>query len=219
MRRGPLVVGVVVALASAAGFWELAEDFAYSPAVMHFDTIVSGVIQSWRTPWLNAVMTGVTLTGGFAFVLATTTVVALALWLRLWRGRAIIFTTLVAVGALLSTIAKGQFGRPRPPAAEALVALPVSYSFPSGHSMASLCLGTALAYLALRSGLRPVAKALAVSGCAVYAVAVGVSRVYLGVHWPSDVLASWLLGATWLASAIGAAEAWRPVSEPAATSE
>ena len=66
-----------------------------------------------------------------------------------------------------------------------------------------------IGYLTLRSEMRPAAKYAVVAGCVLYTLLVGVSRVYLGVHWPSDVIASWLLGGAWLALLTGVVESVR----------
>jgi len=209
VRRRPLIVGGLVAFACLAGFWELAEDFAYSAAVRAFDQTVSAAVQSLRAPAMTVVMKAVTVSGGTAVVTVATLALVAVLWLRHKRFESMVVAAAVGGGTLLSTLAKGHFGRDRPPAHSTLIPLPESTSFPSGHTMASLCLGVALGYLAVRSDMRPSAKVAAVAGCVIYAVAVGVSRVYLGVHWPSDVLASWLLGGAWLAVVIGVAESLR----------
>jgi len=209
MNRKPLFVSAAVALACLVGFWELAEDFASSSAVARFDSAVSAAVQALRSPGLTVLMRAVTAAGGTVVVTAVTVVLVLALWRRGRTSDAGFVAAAVGGGALLSALAKGHFGRVRPPANGALISLPESFSFPSGHSMASLCLGTAVAYLALRSEMTRSAKIAVVGGCGAYALAVGVSRVYLGVHWPSDILASWLLGASWLAVVIGVAESRR----------
>jgi undecaprenyl-diphosphatase len=88
--------------------------------------------------------------------------------------------------------------RPRPPPAD--WAMPVGGgAFPSGHATASALAVGFMVWAARRAGVRTagrVAAALALS----WGVAVGVTRVYLGVHWPTDVLGGWLLAAAWLAS-------------------
>ena len=75
--------------------------------------------------------------------------------------------------------------------------------------MASLCLGFATGYVALHSEIKPAAKYAVIAGSVLYTLLVGVSRVYLGVHWPSDVIASWLLGGAWLALLTGVVESVR----------
>jgi len=87
VRRRPLIVGGIVSLFCLAGFWELAEDFAYSPAVLRFDTVVSAAVQSWRSPGMTALMKMATLGGGFAVVTAVAVTIFVVLWLRRRRDR------------------------------------------------------------------------------------------------------------------------------------
>lgn len=207
-RWWPLVIAVAVALVCLAGFWELAEDLASSPTIAIFDQRVSAAVQAFRAPGLTAFMLAVTITGGTVVVAAVT----VAGFLLMWRRRhdfALYFVLAVAGGSFLTAVLKNRFGRVRPPASSALIDLPSSFSFPSGHAMASLSLAVIGCYLALRSGMRPAAKWAVVAALVLWAALVGVSRVYLGVHWPSDVVASWLLGGAWLALVIGVAESRR----------
>lgn len=216
MRR-PTALGAGIAVAALffAGFWELAQVYPTSPAILAFDAAVTSAIQSFRGPVLTRVMVVITVLGATPSVVVG--VVALGVGLAR-RGRhpdTYYAMAVAAGGALLSTFAKGVYGRPRPPAANALVDLPASFSFPSGHTMGSLCLGWALGYAIVSSrSMRPSLKPLLLVFAVLYPVLVGISRVYLGVHWPSDVLASWLLGAAWIALASGVFAAVRPPLEP-----
>lgn len=192
---------LALSLACFAGFFELAEDFAYSPKVMAFDRTVSAWATSFRTPPLTSLMIAVTVMGGTVAV--SVMAVSLALFTaRQGHPRRALYVLVVLVGGVtLSTLMKNLFERPRPPMEGALIALPASFSFPSGHSMGSLCLAWAFSYLVIRSGASRGRVMAAVTASVLYALAVGFSRVYLGVHYPSDVLASWLLGAGWIALA------------------
>jgi len=203
---------VLIALLCVAGFWELAEDFAASPSVAAFDAGVSSAIIALRGPALTLVARIVTTTGDTLTVTLATTVLLFFLWRRRHRFTV---SALVAItgGALVANLLKGRFGRPRPSAVDALITLPASFSFPSGHAMSSLCVAGVVSYLAGRSAMSRGAKITAISALLVWAMAVGLSRVYLGVHWPSDVLASWLLGIGWLALLIGYSEARREVPQ------
>jgi len=216
LRRKPLAVGALVSLVFAVAFWELAEDFARSPVVAAFDAAVSAAVFALRTPQLTAFMRVITFTGGTIAI----SVITLCLVAFLWpRRRDLALTALVAIagGAALANVLKRSFDRARPAAEMALVALPGSFSFPSGHTMSSLCVAGIASYIAGRSAMRPGAKAATIAGLFLWAFLVAFSRVYLGVHWPSDVLASWFLGVAWLALIIGYAEASREAPEAART--
>ena len=121
------------------------------------------------------------------------------LWLQGLRRVALFLLLAIAGGLLLSLALKSGFERPRPE----LVshgAMVYTSSFPSGHSMLSAVVYlTGGALLAMVHSARRVRIYLI--GCSVLAtLLVGVSRVYLGVHWPSDVLAGWAAGAAWAAA-------------------
>jgi undecaprenyl-diphosphatase len=95
---------------------------------------------------------------------------------------------------------KAIFERVRPPAATAIAAAQ-GYSFPSGHAMGSLIVLGSIGYVALRLPLRWKVKSAVLAALATAVVLVGLSRVYLGVHWLSDIAGGWSAGAVWLATA------------------
>lgn len=149
--------------------------------------------------WLEEMFRDFTALGGFGVLSLLTLASAGYLWLQGLR-RIALFVLLAIGGGLLLTLAlKSGFDRPRPD----LVShgsMVYTSSFPSGHSMLS-----AVVYLTGGALLAVVHTARRVRifliGCAVLAtLLVGVSRVYLGVHWPSDVLAGWAAGAAWAAA-------------------
>jgi undecaprenyl-diphosphatase len=134
--------------------------------------------------------------GGTAVLTGLTLAVVVAFALRRKWHVAVYVALAVAGGALASSMLKQLFDRPRPD----LVAHGqdvYTASFPSGHSMLSavtfLTLGALLAGAQQERHMRAYVLALAI----LLTVAVGVSRVYLGVHWPTDVLGGWAAGAAW----------------------
>lgn len=138
----------------------------------------------------------VTALGGALVLALVTMVTAGFLWLD-GKGRMAVFVGLsVATGTLLSTLLKDLFHRPRPELVPHAMHVS-STSFPSGHSMLSAVTYLTLAALLARSHERRRVKVYFMVVAVVLMLMIGVSRVYLGVHWPTDVLAGWIAGAVW----------------------
>lgn len=150
--------------------------------------------------WFEESMRDVTAIGGFTLVTLLTVVATLLLLFHQRRREALIFAGTVILAYASSEVLKAFYDRDRP----MLVAhgsIVYSQSFPSGHSTAAaatfLTLATVLASFETKRRSKALIYALAITGM----IAVGVSRVYLGVHWPTDVLAGWALGASWALAA------------------
>lgn len=146
--------------------------------------------------WLEAALRDVTALGGTA-VLTLLTLVVLA-YLLMARKRATALLVLVSVGGgtLLSSVLKTAFNRPRPDLVAHIVEVS-SASFPSGHAMMSAVVYLTLGALLARVEPEPRLKVFLLGVAVFLAVVVGLSRVYLGVHYPTDVVAGWTLGAGW----------------------
>jgi undecaprenyl-diphosphatase len=150
----------------------------------------------WGPAWVQEMARDVTALGGVAVLTLMTLAVIGYLLLARKRHAAIAVFAAVAGGLILSTLLKLGFDRVRPD----LVphgSLVYTASFPSGHSMMAavtyLTLGALLARVEASIRIKIYLLAVAV----VLTVLVGVSRVYLGVHWPTDVAAGWAVGAAW----------------------
>lgn len=152
-----------------------------------------------RTPTGNRIVTAYTNLGGPVEmpVLATVLAVGLALAWRQWTP--IVLTAATGLGSLLLTmIGKAVVGRTRPPLADAVPPFETSFSFPSGHSLNALALAGIIAYLLVRKQRAAWARALTITAASAFAVTMGLSRVYLGHHWLTDVLVAWSLALGWL---------------------
>lgn len=146
--------------------------------------------------WLELAMRDLTSLGSFTVVALLTLVAIGYLVIHGKRAAALFVLVAIAGGVVLSEGLKHLFGRPRPDLVAHLVEVQTA-SFPSGHAMLSavtfLTLGALLAGTQGRRRL----KAYVISVAILLTLMTGASRVYLGVHWPTDVLAGWCAGAAW----------------------
>lgn len=161
-------------------------------------------------------MRDVTALGGFTVLTVVTIVAVLALLFHRKRLHALVLAVTALGAQVCSEQLKHLYGRPRPD----LVphgSYVYSGSFPSGHSMLSAAIYLTLAMLISSLETRRTTKTLAFVVAAVTMLAIGFSRVYLGVHWPSDVLAGWCIGAAW-AMAAWVVLLWLTHQQPAKSS-
>jgi undecaprenyl-diphosphatase len=151
-----------------------------------------------RTPLLNDVFEVITTFGSFVVLVPVVIVVGLACLRRAGDRLALAFLLLAYAGmAVLVPIIKSWVGRARPPTALAVHTYGF-YAFPSGHAAQAAAVWGAVAVVIARA-LHSRRAAVAVWTAAVtVTLLVGVSRVYLGAHWLTDVLAGWTLGAAWV---------------------
>jgi len=146
--------------------------------------------------WVEEMARDFTALGGVAVLALITFISVVYLLLMKKRRAALMLVVAVGGGLLLSTLFKAGFHRPRPDLVAHLSQVHTA-SFPSGHSMLS-----AVTYLTLGALLSPLhrdwqVKVFLLSTAILITVLVGLSRVYLGVHWPTDVLAGWAAGGAW----------------------
>jgi undecaprenyl-diphosphatase len=143
--------------------------------------------------WLQETARDVTALGGFTVLTLVTVLATVLLTMHGRRRQAAIFAGSVVAAQVTVDVLKGLFGRARPE----LVPhhdLVYSHSFPSGHSAMTPVVYLTLAAIVAAGDDRRSVRWLIVGTAAALTVAVGVSRIYLGVHWPTDVLGGWGLG-------------------------
>jgi undecaprenyl-diphosphatase len=152
-----------------------------------------------RSPGLDRVLTGFTHLGGpTGMTIIAAAITALMVWR--WRSRTPLVLMLIAVtgSLLLTVVGKNVVGRVRPPQSEAVPPYEHSPSFPSGHALNSTVIAGLVAYLLLRRLESQLARVVTVVLAAGWAVAIGLSRVFLGHHWLTDVMFGWVVGLAWL---------------------
>jgi undecaprenyl-diphosphatase len=196
-RRLLLAVGWM--LLAAAAFGHIAEDYLTNDPLARWDVEFARWLAGGRTTAATDVFRAVTFFGSAACVFGLAAVVSLALYRRRRRLEAVLVALVVVGAEVLNVILKLTFHRPRPEFA--LVHLD-TYSFPSGHAMMSTALYGTLAYLAWGRVRTPRRQALLILGAAVFVGSICFSRLYLGVHYLSDVLAGVAGGVFWLAASV-----------------
>jgi undecaprenyl-diphosphatase len=196
------LIAIILAGVSAWGFIEILDEVregdtrAVDEAIILAFRVPGDPADPIGAPWLEEAVRDVTALGSApALVIAVLAVVGFLALAKAWRPA--IFTLAASGGGLIvSSLLKYVVDRPRPD----LVPhgnLIYTTSFPSGHSMMSAVVYLTLAALVTRLIERRRLKGYALGVAVILTFLVGVSRIYLGVHWPSDVLAGWAAGAAW----------------------
>ncbi len=189
LKLSALFFGVIAPLVM---FGDLAEDVLEKEAFF-FDRPILMFMHSHATQVLDMVMVFITRVGS-AVVLVPLNILVFGLLIYQKRRRDALFWALAVMGAtVLNFIAKHAFARMRPDLWMSILPEP-TYSFPSGHAMNSTAVMTALVVLAWNTRWRDLI--LAVGAC--FILLVGLSRIYLGVHYPSDIMAGWAASFAWV---------------------
>lgn len=169
--------------------------------IARFDSLVTEIVQSRESPWLTQAMILFSLIGSLPVV----TVLAIGIMIFLYfvlrhRLEIILFIVIVAGAALLNPLLKLAFQRERPDLYR--LAEATGYSFPSGHSMEAFALYAALAFLLWKHIPKRPGRTTVILLSAFMIVTIGISRIYLGVHYPSDVAGGYLAGCIWFSWSI-----------------
>jgi undecaprenyl-diphosphatase len=172
-----------------------------------FDTWVLVALRHVNSPhnaigpqWLTGGMRDITALGSFTVLFLITVVAVSMLFMHGKNRQAGVLAAGVVLAQVSGELLKLFYGRMRPSFA-VYGDLPTSLSFPSGHSTVATATYFLLALIVAGLEVRIAAKVLVFAMAALLAIAIGVSRVYLGVHWPSDVIAGWCLGGFWALAA------------------
>ena len=206
-----LIAGGAIAAYAGDQFVDLAElVVGKSPELQGIDqTWHDGIIYA-RTPGDTTFFALMSVIGGPAVMGIVTGLMVTFLWIRKRQRWAIYLAVTAGGGALLNLEFKRYFERARPALAE-MLRRAHGYSFPSGHAMGSTVVAGALAYLAVRSLRTWRQKAAAIAFAVTFIVAVAASRVYLGVHWLSDIGAGISCGLLWVITTTVAYETTRRI--------
>jgi undecaprenyl-diphosphatase len=165
----------------------------------HFDQMIREWVHRYASPGMTSAMNAISLLGYNILIVELAIALAIFAWLR-WR-RALLWLAVAMTGSLvLDLTLKYIYHRTRPTAYFGMA--PHSYSFPSGHALCSFCFYGVVAGL-LSARIKSLALQMVIwCLAATLVIAIGVSRIYLGVHYPSDVVAGYLAATVWVGTVI-----------------
>ena len=195
----PLLASLACAVLALIFFFWLAEE-VFEGETNHFDLSVREFIHHYSSATLTKWMQGITFLGSPYVLFSLFTICCAGFLLAKWPRAAAWLAVGVSGSVVLDTSLKLLFHRVRP--VPFFGPLPNSYSFPSGHALSSFCFYGILAGL-LDTRMRSLAVRISIwIAAALLVLAIGVSRIYLGVHYPTDVIAGYVAAAVWVSTLI-----------------
>ncbi|WP_328523263.1 phosphatase PAP2 family protein [Kribbella sp. NBC_00359] len=206
LRYGVLAASAVVVVAGTVGLIILADAATESDGLAAFDPELTADAVSHRTPVLTAIARTLTFIGSAAVLVPLTVVAALVLWrwTRSWRSSAVLVLAMI-VSTVLTSVLKALIGRARPDTALVLGPVSETFAFPSGHTLNSTVFFLTLATLVCARISSRRTRTAILTVAVVLSIGVGLSRVYLGYHWATDVVAGWIVAIVWLVIVLNAA--------------
>lgn len=191
-----LLLGLATAIATLIFFGWLADE-ALEGETRHFDDVTRSAVHQFATPLLTAIMRGLSFVGSTISLTLGTIFVVIRFAMQKWRRESTLFALTMIGAGLLNVTLKLAFKRARPVPFFDLTP-PESYSFPSGHSLTSAVFFGALAViLTARVKSRWVRVAIWIVATLMF-LSIGLSRIYLGVHYTTDVIAGFAAALIWI---------------------
>jgi len=208
-QRVPLlyiVVSLGISALMLAAFGTLAWETLLRNTMVLFDDSFVWLIRYFANPVLDKIMIIITDIGfGTSYIVIVAASFLLLAYLKRWREMGAL-TICLAGGAVLSFLLKILFHRTRPDLFQ--VVHEIGYSFPSGHALATMCFYGMVAFLIMRTISSWRGRLTVMTLTVILSVLIGISRIYLGVHYPTDVVAGYAIGSMWLAFCISLLMWW-----------
>ncbi len=199
-----VLIALSIFMFGMLGFWAIAEDLiepdphSLDYSILYFLRSPDDLSNPLGPLWFEYAVSDVTALGGHAIISILMLSATLYLVATRQMQRAILILAAVVSGALISSVLKLGFDRPRPDIVDHLTHA-MSSSFPSGHAFLSAVVYLSLGALIARAHQQITIRTIVMMGAVLLVLIIGLSRIYLGVHWPTDVVAGWFFGAAWAA--------------------
>jgi membrane-associated phospholipid phosphatase len=191
-----LLLGLTAAIAMLVFLGWLADE-VLDGETRYFDDTTRAAVHTFASPGMTIFMRGISFVGSTYFLAAATTAIVVAFALRRWGREAKLFAITMIGASLLNVTLKLAFKRPRPVPFFDLTA-PESYSFPSGHALASCCFFAGLAAVLSGRIKQKRERAILWTTASFMFLLIGLSRIYLGVHYTTDVIAGFAAALLWI---------------------
>jgi undecaprenyl-diphosphatase len=191
-----LLLGLAAAIGALVFFGWLTDEVLEGDS-RHFDEVTRTAVHQLASPAMTVIMRFLSFVGSTIVLTIGTIIVVVWFAMRKWGREAKLFTATMIGGGLLNVTLKLTFKRARPEPFFDLTP-PETYSFPSGHSLASACFFGALAALLTARIKNRRTKLIVWIVCAAMFLSIGFSRIYLGVHHTTDVIAGFVAALIWI---------------------
>jgi len=193
-----IIVGVLSSLAMTVVFFRIFQE-VLEKDTLYFDQQMANFIYIWRNPGLTKIMIFITNFGAQYMMVIFVLAVIFLIW-RKHKRDALSLVIILVMGVIINLSLKQVIQRPRPVISPLIAES--SYSFPSGHAMNSSVFYLAMSFYVYHLTKRKKLSLLVTMGSIALIILIGLSRIYLGVHYPSDIVAGYVVGAWWLVTAI-----------------
>jgi membrane-associated phospholipid phosphatase len=196
--RRPLL-GLILTGLGVAAFVVQADAVREGDGLAAFDPQLTTDVVAHRTGWVSNLASAITSLGEVWLLTGLTVVIAVLLRVFTRRRQpSVVLAVGMAGAAGLTYGLKVLIGRDRPDSSVVIGTVSQGFSFPSGHTLSSAVFFLLLAGLLWYSGAARIVKLVGTAAALVLTLAIGLSRIYLGYHWATDVLAGWTVALTWL---------------------
>ena len=194
-----ILIGIFLSIFSFLIFIKIGRD-VFQNELVNLDTNISSFIFNFRSPLLTEIMTIISFFGSGIFLITASLVIILFLSIRNHKKEGVLFSFILLMGFIINNLLKILTKRPRPDVSPLL--FEPTYSFPSGHSMNAFVFYASISYFIFHFTKNKKLAILISAFSIILIFLIGISRIYLGVHFPTDVIAGFIGGFWWFITAI-----------------